>query len=125
MFEVGRVYSRSEIRTLTGSGTTQAYLLSAGGRIVAGCFDPRLNPLAPAEVYVAHGPIRESSARRAVAQNRAISVFTKVEAGAFGYEGEYRPVAYRDDPEAIAEAERRAPWRRGDVAGVLMLVRVP
>ncbi|MGV3614374.1 MAG: hypothetical protein ACO1SV_03470 [Fimbriimonas sp.] len=120
-FEKGQIYTRAEIRAATLSGTTQAYLLTKNGRIVAGCFDPKLNPLGPERVYVAPGLIREGSANRLLAQSTAIPSFLKEGAKAYRYVGDYYATAYHIDRESISQAERVIPQRKGDIAGILHL----
>ncbi len=120
-FELDRVYTYDEIRKMTGAGSTQTYLLSNGKRIVAGCFDPEINPNAPNLVYPGPGPIIMSSAERVVLQRTPIPVFLK-EDGGYRYQGDYLATALSREAHHIAEAKRQTPNRKADIAGVIRFI---
>lgn len=121
-FELNEIYGFDEIRTKTKAGTTQSYLLSNGKKIVAGCFDPELNPKAPDLVYPGPGPIIMSSAEKVVLQRSPIPVFIKVGDKKYRYQGMYIATAFSREPHHIADARKVVPDRKPDVAGVIKFI---
>jgi hypothetical protein len=121
-FEVDQVYGYDEIRAKTKAGSTQSYLLSNGKKIVAGCFDPQLNPKAPLLVYPGPGPIIMSSAERVVLQRTPIPVFLKEGDKEYRYKGMYLATAFSREPHHIEDAKKVAPDRKPEIAGVIRFV---
>lgn len=119
-FALGERYSSQRICDLAGGGNSQTYLLRLDGRIVAGRFDPKLNPNAPREVYAGHGPVIVESASLAVEQNSDFPVFLKRGNKDYEYVGRFSASEFSDEPEDIARAEA-ASNRHGRIAGVLKL----
>jgi len=81
-FELDHLYSRQDISDILG-GSQQSYLPTVDGRVVSGCFVPRINPNAPAEVLFGNeddSPDINKTANQVFAQgsqNDAIHVFLK------------------------------------------------
>lgn len=123
-FTLDELYTYQDIRARTGAGSTQSYLLSKEGKIVAGCFDPELNPKAPELVYPGPGPVIMSSAERVLVQRTPIPVFIK-EGDSYRYRGKYQAIALSREPHHIAQAKAAAPNRKVDIAGVLRFEAVP
>ena len=66
----GQVLTRRDIAVLFG-GNARAFLPRVtGGEVVAGCFDPAMNPRVPSEVLVHNAPNAILAARRLVQQCR-------------------------------------------------------
>ena len=119
-FIVGTCYTRDDIHKALG-GETEHYLPQSGGRIVAGCFDPRKNPDAPQEVQVGHGPRRERKARLLAEQEiRRIPVFLKRGSNEWQYQGEYEFVGLSISSEEIEAAEAKS-GRHGEIVCLLRL----
>jgi hypothetical protein len=74
----GQVLSRRDIAVLFG-GNARAFLPRVnGGDIVAGCFDPDMNPRVPYEILVHDAP------------------------NVWEYVGRYRAVSYTEDPDHVS-----------------------
>jgi hypothetical protein len=90
----GQVLTRRDIAALFG-GNARAFLPRLpSGEIVAGCFDPRVNPRAPFEVLVRSSPNAILAAKRFVRQGNGVPVFIKLEPNVWAYRGHYRAVRY-------------------------------
>jgi hypothetical protein len=90
----GQVLTRRDIAALFG-GNARAFLPRlSSGEIVAGCFDPRVNPRAPFEVLVHSSPNAIANAKRLVRQGRPVPVFIKREPNVWEYRGRFHAVRY-------------------------------
>jgi len=127
----GQFLTRRDIAALFG-GNTRTYLPQTGGRIVAGCFDPKMNPRVPHEILVGTGRLAHAAARRLMEQEGAVPIFIRRAPARWEYAGEFKAVAYSDhtgELEAriyevvprVYEAYRKT---YGDVAGILFLEAV-
>jgi hypothetical protein len=100
--EMGRRYSRTEIRRLVGGGGLLDYLPSKGNQILAGCFRTDLNPEAPRVVLVGIGPRIERAAELLVEQGASIPVFLKRFTNEWEYAGSWRATRLAEDEETMA-----------------------
>ena len=125
---LGQFLTRRDIAALFG-GNTRTFLPQSGGRVVAGCFDPKMNPRVPSEVLVGTGRLARLAAERLIEQVEAVPVFIKRASARWEYSGKFRAVGYsghKGEVEAriyeimprIYEAYRKV---YGDVAGILFL----
>jgi hypothetical protein len=119
--DVGKRYTRAQIQQAYGGGV-QTYLPNRAGRVTCGCFDPALNPHAPAEILVGDGPNIIAAARLLVRQGGAIPIFLKRASSEWEYLGRYRVAAHTDDPVTIAPKASEA--GRDDVSMLLELALV-
>ena len=113
----GQVLSRRDIAVLFG-GNTRAFLPRvSGGDIVAGCFDPDMNPRVPYEILVHNAPNAILNAQRFLEQSRVrrrdpksqipisklgIPVFLRRAPNLWEYVGRYRAVRYTEDPDQVS-----------------------
>jgi hypothetical protein len=124
----GQFLTRRDIAALFG-GNTRTFLPQTGGRVVAGCFDPKMNPRVPSEVLVGTGRMARLAAERLIEQDEAVPIFIKRAAARWEYAGEFRAVGYSDHKgeveNRIYEVMPRVydAYRKvyGDVAGILFL----
>src|SRR5215213_8772882 len=72
----GQYLSRRDVAALLG-GNTRAFLPKFDGRIVAGCFDPRMNPRAPAEILVSSKQTSIDAAKRFLDLDAALPIFLR------------------------------------------------
>ena len=119
---IGQVLTRRDIAALFG-GNARAFLPRVpGGDVVAGCFDPAMNPRLPHEVLVHASANAQLAAERLVEQCRmrvrraaassldaspqpacAIPVFIKLEPNVWRFEGLFRAVAYSRDRAQVEQ----------------------
>jgi hypothetical protein len=92
MFEVGQEYTRAEIHLAVG-GSTQSYLPTKNGAVVAACLTHDLNPRAPQVVLCGRGARIEPAGRLLAAHAYAIPVFLKRGTNRWEYQGLFRPVS--------------------------------
>lgn len=111
----GQLFRRRDVASLFG-GNARAFLPRiAGGDVVAGCFDPAMNPRLPSEVLVHNAPNAVLAAKRFVQQCRrprarsgaagtigAVPVFVKLEPNVWEFVGHFRAVRYLTDPAEVA-----------------------
>lgn len=116
---LGKCYSRREISDMLG-GSTIAYLPTAKGRVVCGCFkpEPRWNPGAPEKVVFGPGPKVRQTAELVARQNAPIPIFLFRKSAAWEYVGDYRCVGINGDPRSCQQEERKN-TRRGEIRGIL------
>ena len=111
----GQVLTRRDIATLFG-GNARAFLPRVtGGDVVAGCFDPDVNPRVPHEVLVHSAPNAILAAKRLVKQCRVssptvvegvtrpltIPVFIKRAPNVWEYIGQFRAIRYSADKREV------------------------
>jgi hypothetical protein len=84
----GQYLDRRDIAALFG-GNTRAFLPQSEGQVVAGCFDPKMNPRA---------------ARKFLDLDESLPVFLRRAPACWEYISEFRAVRYSEDQ---AEVERR------------------
>lgn len=114
-FTLGQCYDRRQIRKLLGGGDTVSYLPTIRGRVIAGCFNPKLNHRAPCEIDVGDGPNIVGRAHALATLKGEIPVFLKRRSQVWEYVGLYQCRAFsksRADLNAYAN-------RRKDAVGVL------
>lgn len=133
----GQVLARKDIAVLFG-GNFRAFLPRVnGGDIVAGCFDPEMNPRVPYEILVHNAPNAIANAERFVEQSKlprrdprsSIPVFLRRAPNVWEYVGRYRAVRHTEDPDQVAiriyEIRPRIYERHvkayGQVRGILFL----
>jgi hypothetical protein len=116
MFELGASYTREEIHNLVG-GSLQSYLPHVGGRVVAACLRPDINPDAPAVIVAGVGEDIEYAAELLAAQRVPLPVFLKRGSGRWGYAREFvTERSSRDPAEVTAQARRSG---RNDITVVI------
>lgn len=127
--ELKHRYTRAEISQMCG-GSSVPYLPTRNGEVVCGCFEPEdLNPGAPEEVLFGaeeYHPVVEKTAELVYHQGVrgiAIPIFLKRAPKEWEYVGEYRCVELSRDP-ALLEQKRKAHPERGQIKGILRLVKV-
>jgi hypothetical protein len=118
MFEVGRNCIRRRIHKRLGGGI-QDYLPHKDGRMVCGCFVPRLNPNAPREILVGRGPEIRRWANVFQGQGDAVPVFLKRASRRWEYVGDWRVKSSTNDPSEIGH--RRRQTGRTDITMLLFL----
>jgi len=112
----GQCLTRRDIAVLYG-GNARAFLPRVnGGDIVAGCFDPDMNPRVPYEILVHNAPnailnaqrfLEQSAPRREVHDSAvripqsAIPVFLRRAPNVWEYVGRYCAVRYTEDPHEV------------------------
>ena len=97
----GQVLTRRDIAMLFG-GNARAFLPRlSNGEIVAGCFDPDMNPRAPYEVLVHNAPNALIAAKRFLEQG-PIPVFLRRAPNVWEFVGRYRAVRYSEDPTEVS-----------------------
>ena len=113
----GQVLSRRDIAVLFG-GNARAFLPRVnGGDIVAGCFDPDMNPRVPYEILVHDAPNAILNAQRFLEQSHldrrnpkskipnpklGVPVFLRRAPNVWEYVGRYRAVSYTEDPDQVS-----------------------
>jgi hypothetical protein len=118
---VGQVVTRRDIAVLFG-GNARAFLPRVpGGDVVAGCFDPVINPRLPHEVLVHDSVNARLAARQLVEQCRvrmrraaansvsgnascagSIPIFVRLEPNVWRFEGLFRGVSYSENAQDVA-----------------------
>jgi len=144
----GQFLTRRDIAVLFG-GNARAFLPRVpGGEVVAGCFDPAMNPRAPAEVLVHNAPNAVLAAKRFVQQSRvplgknskiiaagshppqrSVPVFIRLEPNVWEYIGRFRAIRYETDPAQVEERiyeirpriYERYVRQYGEMKGILIL----
>jgi hypothetical protein len=104
-FEIGRHYTREQIHDALGGGLTE-FLPHRDGKVVAGCFNPALNPRAPDVVAVGPSPNAQRWAEAFTAQGEPVPVFLKDDVQRWRYAGEYRVERQVLDPDEISAHTR-------------------
>ncbi len=127
----GQCLTRRDISVLLG-GNARAFLPRVnGGDVVAGCFDPDMNPRVPYEILVHNAPNAILNAQRFLEQSSragsppyeggvasdsssasddgvvlsshtAIPVFLRRAPNVWEYVGRYRAVRYTEDPDQVS-----------------------
>jgi hypothetical protein len=140
----GQTLTRRDIAVLFG-GNARAFLPRVnGGDIVAGCFDPDMNPRVPYEILVHNAPNAILNAQRFLEQSKpsrrrskspatnprsSVPVFLRRASNVWEYVGRYRAVRYTEDPDQVSiriyEIRPRIYERHvreyGQVRGILFL----
>ena len=116
----GQYLTRRDIAVLFG-GNARAFLPRVpGGEVVAGCFDPAMNPRAPTEVLVHSAPNAVVAAKTFVEQSRiplrknskaaaagfqstprSVPIFIKLEPNVWEFIGRFRAIKYETDPAEV------------------------
>ena len=124
IFEPGKLYTRNQIHTAVG-GSTQSYLPTMNGTVVAGCFkrSPDTNPDAPDIVLPGNGPRIQQAARQFTAQGNAVPIFMKQAVNQWQYVGMYKVERQSFDKSEINRHAARAK-RINDVSSVLCLKKL-
>ena len=120
--QIGDLYTREQIGAEVGGGDVQSYLPHRDGRVLCGCFDPKVNARAPYEIDLGVGRDVIRYARRLLEQDDAVPVFLRREAFAWEYVGRFRAVQYTADPNDLFPAKA---FRRRDAIAVLYLTTEP
>lgn len=96
------MFTRRDIAALFG-GNARAFLPRlSSGEIVAGCFDPRVNPRAPYEVLVHSSPNAIAAAKQFLRQGNAVPIFIKREPNVWEYRGLFRALRYSTNRQQLA-----------------------
>jgi hypothetical protein len=119
---IGQLCSREEVARHLGGGH-ETYLPQLNGRVVGGCFDPKVNPDAPSIVLVGNGPITKAAGRQFASQTQYVPVFMKRDNKQWEYIGNYR--ASRSDDTAKTLNEQIQRTGRTDITRVLYLEPKP
>src|SRR5579863_2872971 len=117
----GQSFDRRQIANMIGGGALVTYLPSKGGKILAGCFDPKLNQRAPLEIDVGASDDVVERARTLAKTNGIIPVFLKKQSNKWEYVGTYQCTEFSQLPDDITAYEDR----REDAVGVLYFREVP
>ena len=96
----GQYLTRRDIAALLG-GNTRAFLPKFEGQIVAGCFDPRMNPRAPAEILVSSKPTSIEAAKRFLDLDSSLPVFLRRAPSCWEYIAEFRAVRYTENRKEV------------------------
>ena len=131
----GQALTRRDIATLFG-GNARAFLPRVStGEIVAGCFDPEMNPRAPYEALVHNAPNAIFAAKRLLEQCASairphfIPVFLRRAPNVWEFVGRHCAIRYTEDPQEVAvriyEIRPRVYERHtrdyGQIRGILFL----
>jgi hypothetical protein len=140
----GQALTRRDIAMLFG-GNARAFLPRVStGEIVAGCFDPEMNPRAPYEALVHNAPNAILAAKRLLEQNGpskilnsginidqspGVPIFLRRAPNVWEFVGRHRAVRYTEDPDEVAvriyEIRPRVYERHardyGQIRGILFL----
>jgi hypothetical protein len=100
-FQIGRHYTREEIHSELGGGLTE-FLPHREGSVVAGCFNPAVNPEAPEVVVVGSRSNAQRWAQVFAEQDHPVPVFLKDEVNRWRFVGVYRVRRRVDDPGEMA-----------------------
>ena len=112
------MYTRKEIHESVG-GELESYLPRNSGRVVCGCFDPKLNPDAPDKILVGGGTVIMAAAGQFAVQQNPVPIFMKHRTNEWKYIGEYK-VASSTRSVAIVNSEN-ARSGRNNITRVLYL----
>jgi hypothetical protein len=118
--ELGKYYSRNEIYGMVGGGSKQSYLPERDGKILCGCFDPKLNSKAPCEIDAGNGPKVLGGAKRLAENGNSIPVFLKRKSNQWEFVGDYVSTGFSEDPEDLYPKKQRRP----NAVAVLYLKRI-
>jgi hypothetical protein len=117
-FKPGQRYTRDQIHDAVG-GSKEKFLPHVGGAVVAGCFDPIKNPMAPQVVLPGSTPDRQRWASVFAGQRAGVPCFVKRDTNAWEYVGRYRCAHQSFDRAEIAEHAKRT--GRPEISQVLHL----
>jgi len=117
-FRRGKTYTRGEIHDAVGGGL-QDYLPHRGGKVIAACLNPDLNPEAPEIVLPGSGPAIKRWAHVFAEQVAAVPTFLKRKTNNWEYVGDY--CVRRLSTESSDLTAHRSRAGRDDVSMVLFL----
>jgi hypothetical protein len=120
---IGQFYDRQQIHEMFG-GNTQSALPFAGGKAVAGCYDPKMNPKAPEEILVGVGRFKQHYSKHAAENNLILPIFLKRANREYEFVGYYRAETYSTDRKEIKEKIEESYRDEVDVAAVLYFKKV-
>lgn len=107
-FNIGEFYTRDYIHAILG-GEKVTYLPQKSGKIVCGCFTPKLGPEVPNRVLVAANKRNvKKKAEILIQQMEPIPVFVKQAANKWQYRGQYIVKSYSTDFEELRELAQQA-----------------
>lgn len=118
--EIGKTYTRSQIRGFVG-GNVQEYLPHVAGRVVCGCFDLQRNPDAPTVVLPGPGIGMKRWANAFASQMNFVPIFLKRAPNAWEYVGNYRVKRQSFDENEVSIYARDAGTTRIAISQVLFL----
>jgi len=116
-FNKKEYYSRKEISEILG-GSYQCALPHKNGEVVAGCYDPKMNPNAPAEVLVGKGRDKEKYSRKLAEEKSVVPIFLKRASARYEFMGKYRATKYSTDIQEIKD-KNKSNRNSDDIAAVL------
>jgi hypothetical protein len=124
----GQLLTRRDIAALLG-GNSRTFLPQAEGRVVAGCFDPAMNPRVPTEVLVGASRNASLAAKRLIAQGDAVPFFVKRATAQWEYLGDFRAVRFTSNKRQVGQRiyeimpriYERYRKSYGDIRGILFL----
>ena len=96
----GQFLSRDDIAALLG-GNTRAFLPQFEGQVVAGCFDPKMNPRAPAEILVSTKHTSITAAKKYLDLDAPLPVFLRRAPSCWEYIAEFRAVRYTENKKEV------------------------
>jgi hypothetical protein len=115
--EVGNFYDRKEISEIL-SGNYRCALPHTKGEVVAGCYDPTMNPNAPREILVGKGRDKEHYSQQLADQEATIPIFLKRVPMQYEFIGYFQAKKYSDNCEEV-ERKNNTDRNNNDIAGVL------
>ena len=120
MFEIGKDYSREDIRAECG-GNKQAFLPTRNGKVVAACLRPDLNPQAPEVILCNSGAAARSAGRTLSKQADPVPVFIRQETDRWRFVGQFAVEASLTTPVECAPYAKGSSFTAGQVARVLKM----
>lgn len=121
--ELGRCYTRIEIKQAVGGGNPQIFLPNKDGRVLAGCIDPAKNPDAPEVILAGYGQEVERAASLLSTQRESIPIFVKEAANRWCYRGMFSVSEVVENQGEIDSYAEKA-GRQGDVSRVIIMDKV-
>jgi|WetSurMetagenome_2_1015567.scaffolds.fasta_scaffold196578_2 hypothetical protein len=109
MFRKGNTYTRQDISAAVGGGV-QDCISHSGGRVVAICMRPDMNPGAPHVLLVGKGPVKEHYGVILCTEqtNDAVPGFTRQSTNFWQFEGNFKVESGSDKPATIENHKRRS-----------------
>ena len=115
--KVGKFYDRKEIAEMLG-GNYQCALPHKDGEVMAGCYDPVMNPNAPKEILVRKGRDREKYSNKIADGKTTIPIFLKRDSKKYEFVGYFRATKYSANREEI-ETKNNSDRNSNNIAAVL------
>jgi hypothetical protein len=104
-FQVGKTYTRQEIREFVGGGSVHDYLPNKDGVVLCACLSQEYDPQGKQVILVGRGPLVQQEGELFCAQSTSVPVFFKKQANLWEYAGNFRASRWTLDPEEISGFE--------------------